>query len=115
MRLAVPVARGSLGGRRDEDPGGRREPNSTFRENLTQRGLGRGGAREIVCLDWPNGGVAGGPWLIASSSRRSGKLQISEPLRLPVRFAYPESFLPIWSLGDLLQNLAQPDRVLTDN
>ncbi|MFH1845721.1 MAG: hypothetical protein ABIF77_21270 [bacterium] len=76
---------------------------SSLRQENCQRGLGRGGVCEVWSV-WriPAAGTTGWTHRI-SSSRRPGDLEVSVPRIWNVEFPYPEAFLPVWSLAELLQ------------
>jgi hypothetical protein len=91
-----------IGASRVESPRGPR----SWRSRMERRGTGRGGAGEILRLHWPDGeGPPRGRALEATSSRRPGRLVIRPGPQLVVHYPYPEAFLPLWTLAELLKGL----------
>jgi len=74
-----------------------------FRRQLEARGRGRGGPAEILNLHWPRAPDSRGRrWIRITSSRRPGRLEITVPVEIIVTYPKPETFLPLWSLAELL-------------
>jgi len=74
-----------------------------FRQENCQRGFGRGGVGEVWSVWRTPAGESTG-WLHRiTSSRRPGNLEVTVPRSWQVMFPYPETFLPVWSLTELLQ------------
>lgn len=77
------------------------DPAPSFRTAQAARGRGRGGPGETLHLVWL-GTADRRPVLAVRSSRRPGGLRLGELRCLPVRFPVPETFVPLWSLRELL-------------
>lgn len=77
------------------------DPAPSFRAAQAARGRGRGGPGEILHLVWLTAADRS-PVLAVRSSRRPGGLRLGELRCLPVRFPVPETFVPLWSLRELL-------------
>jgi len=86
-RLAVPPAPDTRG-------------YSALRSELASRGLGQGGAGELVTLE--SGGSEGR--IVMRSSRRPGRLTLDMNWRgIPLGEVAPELFAPLWPLSDFLK------------
>lgn len=78
------------------------ERTSRFRQEMGRRGLGRGGGGEI----WTLGPVdasnpnSGGCSIV--SSRRAGRLELSQARCWRILYPDPEAFLTLWSLDELI-------------
>jgi hypothetical protein len=73
-----------------------------FRKQLVERHSGRGGDGEILQLVLAsNSGTA--DWLVATSSRKPGRLVLGPPVRYPTGPLDLEVFIPLWPLADLLE------------
>ncbi len=83
----------------------------SFRERLVTRGRGHGDAVEIVTLHRTSQavGVDNLPAVVVTSSRRPGKLVVSETRAQKVEFPYPEVFTPLWPLSELLELISDTD------
>ncbi len=77
------------------------DPAPSFRAAQTARGRGRGGPGETLHLVWAEAADRS-PVLAVRSSRRPGGLRLGELRCLPVRFPAPETFVPLWTLRELL-------------
>jgi hypothetical protein len=85
------------------DEAARAGAGSSYRRRLERRGRGRGAAAEIVDLRWPTEPDSRGlRWIQITSSRRPGRLEITVPIENIVTYPVPETFLPLWTLADLL-------------
>ena len=76
-------------------------PKPSFRTAQAARGRGRGGPGETLHLVW-EAEAGQGPVLAVRSSRRPGGLRLEKLRCLAVRFPAPETFVPLWSLRELL-------------
>jgi hypothetical protein len=72
---------------------------TTFRSASVQRGLGRGGSAEILRLAFSPGSP--GTWTL-TTSRKPGRLELSDPHRHAIRVPGLEAFAPLWPLAELL-------------
>jgi hypothetical protein len=88
------------------DPGARAdnrgEARGKLRSDLVERGRGRGAAAEILDLSWERSETET-PCLRIVSSRRTGELRLERHSSLLVRHPGWETFVPIWTLGELLE------------
>jgi hypothetical protein len=74
---------------------------TSFRSVMRARGRGRGADKEILTIRWDPGRVqTSAIGASITSSRRGGRLLIEALQEVPVRYSYPESFLPLWPLAE---------------
>ncbi len=73
-----------------------------FRRRQTHRGLGRGGADEMLELVWKYTDRGRTPRLQVAVTRRPGHLELSLIGFQDVVYAMPEAFVPLWPLGQLV-------------
>lgn len=75
------------------------EPEPGFRQKMTARGRGTGGAGEIVILTWPSTVDGEGATVRVHSSRRPGTLVLDYSLTSVPSPPETEVFLPLWPLS----------------
>lgn len=74
-----------------------------FRQRMTSRGRGTGGAGEIVELKWRKAPNQEGLSLEVASSRRPGTLRLDPVRARTVSVPEPEVFLPLWPLSQFYE------------
>lgn len=96
----IPVRKHRIPSLREADLGRFRPPG--FRSALTRRGAGRGGDDEMLTLRWRQAPAERLPVLEVSATRRPGRLELRHIGSRAVHYAYPEAFVPLWPLIDLV-------------
>ena len=85
------------------DTGAAGTVHAKFRSEQIARGHGRGGLGEVLRLSWSADTEAAAGWsLEVRSTRRFGSLTIQPLGAQSVRYPLLETFVPLWSLQDLL-------------
>jgi len=73
-----------------------------FRQSHSGRGLGRGGADDVLELAWAASSTAEAPRLRVRVTRRPGHLELVHIGAKKVVYASPEAFVPLWPLAQLV-------------
>jgi hypothetical protein len=99
-RGGAKLAKSRIPSLREPAPG--ESPSAGFHGALVQRGSGRGGDDEMLALRWHETGPGQTPALEVRATRRPGRLTLRLLGSRAVSFAYPEAFVPLWPLSDLI-------------
>ncbi len=75
----------------------------SFRRTQVDRGMGRGGDGDILELAWSAAGSVGSSYLRVRSTKRPGQLELTPDATYQVVFAMPETFVPLWPMGQLVR------------
>lgn len=99
-RIQLPALEESGAG--EAGPSSRKDagPAGTFRREMAHRAAGRGGGREVLTLT-PADAHRPGAWIL-TSSRKPGRLRLEPVATWPVGSVFPEVFVPLWPLEQLL-------------
>ncbi len=96
----VDVKRLQLPGLNDHDAAKLREEPTSFRQQQSWRGRGRGGREAVLSIAGP---LPDGEGFRITSSHRPGSLHLFYPRTIKAEFQSEEVFLPWWPLSEILQ------------